>query len=104
MQKVRATLAAIGVALGVLALPAAAGAQEIVPRDVLLQWKAYDAFAKEAQSGVMRRPFTGRADAGSEPTTGEVEPLEVERAGGGQDAPSPVGVVVAALREAVGIG
>jgi len=103
MKKVRATLAATGVALGVLALPAAAGAQEIVPQDMLLQWKSYDAFAKETQSDVMRQLFTGRADAGSELTTGEIKPLEVKKTIEVQDAQSPVGVVVAALQETVGV-
>lgn len=61
MKKVRATLAATIVALGVLALPAAAGGQEILPQDVLLQWRSYDAFARQTQADVMRQLFTGRA-------------------------------------------
>lgn len=103
MKKVRATLAASCVAVGVLALPAAAGAQEIVPQDVLLQWRSYDAFAQQTQADVMRQLFTGRADEGSELTTGEVQQFEVRKTIEVQDAQSPVGVVFAAVQETVGV-
>lgn len=103
MKKVRATLAATGVALGVLALPAAAGAQEVVPRDVLLQWRSYDAFAQQTQADVVRQLFTGRADEGSTVTTGTATPFEVRKTIEVQDAQSPVGVVFAAVEQAVGI-
>jgi hypothetical protein len=64
MDKVRATLAATGVALGALALPAAAGAQGIVPDGVLLQWTSYDAFAQHTRHDVLRQLLTARAGAG----------------------------------------
>ncbi|HEY8547230.1 MAG TPA: hypothetical protein VIL36_19350 [Acidimicrobiales bacterium] len=103
MNKVRATLAATGVAFGVLALPAGAGAQEIVPGNVLPQWSSYDAFARQSQADLMRQLFTGRADEGSTLTTTEYQPLEVKKTIQVQDAQSPVEVVIAAVEQAVGI-
>ena len=103
MNKVRATLAAAGVAIGVLAaLPTSAGAQEIVPKDVLLQWRSYGAFAHKAQQDVVQRMFA--ASPAAAPVQTEVNtPFKLEKDIQIQETQSPGGFLVSAVEQAIGL-